>query len=287
MDNIPIRHIPSSIEKQELSGTFHIQDIEPLLAGKDMIQELHRHSFFYLLVLEKGSGEHSIDFVSYKVRNHSIFFMRPGQVHALMIKKGSKGFLVQFNNDFSSSFEREAGLVLRKISNKNFCPLDARRCNRLLTILSDILEEFRSKKELYQEVIRSGMGIFFIELLRQSKEPGNLSGGSTGYQQQRLEELHQLMARHISEHKEVGFYAGQLHLTPYQLNAITKATLGKTCSAVINDHITLEIRRQLLATSNQINQIAGNLGYEDVSYFSRFFRKQTGHSPEAFRRNFK
>jgi AraC-like DNA-binding protein len=287
MDKIPIRHIPSSIKKQELSGSFHIQDIEPLLTGKDMIQELHRHSFFYLLVLKKGSGTHNIDFVPYKVCDYSIFLMRPGQVHSLVIRKGGKGFLVQFTNDFYSSFEKEAGLVLRKVSIKNFCPLDASRSKRLLAILSDILEEFTAKQELYQEVIRSGMGVFFIELFRQSKDPKNVSNVSTEYQQQRLEELQELMAMHMPGHKEVSFYAEQLHLTPYQLNAITKATLGKTCSAVITDHIILEIKRQLLATSSKINQIAWDLGYEDVSYFIRFFKKHTRHSPEAFRHNFK
>jgi AraC family transcriptional regulator, transcriptional activator of pobA len=43
----------------------------------------------------------------------------------------------------------------------------------------------------------------------------------------------------------------------------------------------------LLATPNQIKDVADHLGYEDVSYFIRFFKKHTGHSPEAFRRNFK
>ncbi|HRW99910.1 MAG TPA: AraC family transcriptional regulator [Cyclobacteriaceae bacterium] len=49
----------------------------------------------------------------------------------------------------------------------------------------------------------------------------------------------------------------------------------------------LEAKRYLLATSNQVNQIAFQLGYEDVSYFIRFFKKLTGNTPEAFRKNFR
>lgn len=78
-----------------------------------------------------------------------------------------------------------------------------------------------------------------------------------------------------------------LHLTTYQLNAITKETLGKTGSQLINEQILLEAKRQLLSTSNQVNQIAYDLGYEDVSYFIRFFKKHIGNSPEIFRQNFK
>jgi len=71
------------------------------------------------------------------------------------------------------------------------------------------------------------------------------------------------------------------------LNAITKSALGKTCSDLINEYIILESKRYLLATSNQVSQIAFHLGYDDVSYFIRFFKKHTGHTPEAFRNNFR
>jgi AraC-like DNA-binding protein len=192
-----------------------------------------------------------------------------------------------FTNDFYVPLKTEAKQVLRKVSNKNFCPLDAKRFKKLLSILEGIFEEYTSRQERYLDVIRSSLDIFFIELLRQSRSPGSLSNGSGEYQQERLEELQELIALNISEHKEVSYYAELLHLTHYQLNAITKATLGKTCSEVINDYIILEARRYLLATSDQINQVARDLGYEDVSYFIRFFKKHTGYSPEAFRRHFK
>jgi AraC family transcriptional regulator, transcriptional activator of pobA len=78
-----------------------------------------------------------------------------------------------------------------------------------------------------------------------------------------------------------------MNLSVYQLNAITKATLSKTCSDLITQQIILEAKRCLLATSHQVNQTAYRLGYEDVSYFIRFFKKQTGYSPEAFRHIYK
>lgn len=76
-----------------------------------------------------------------------------------------------------------------------------------------------------------------------------------------------------------------MNLSVYQLNAITKATLGKTSSSIINDYVVLEAKRHLLATSLQVNQVAYQLGYEDVSYFIRFFKKHMGCSPQAFREN--
>ena len=81
-------------------------------------------------------------------------------------------------------------------------------------------------------------------------------------------------------------YAKKMNLTTYQLNAITKEALGKTCSEVISDGVVLEAKRRLLATATQVSQIAWDLGYEDVSYFIRFFKRHTAFTPEAFRNKF-
>lgn len=90
---------------------------------------------------------------------------------------------------------------------------------------------------------------------------------------------------HIASKKQVTHYTDWMHLSPYQLNEITKATMGKTASELINEHIILEAKRYQLTTPNQIKEIADKLSYEDVSYFIRFFKKQTGYSSEAFRHN--
>lgn len=96
----------------------------------------------------------------------------------------------------------------------------------------------------------------------------------------------ELVEGNITQYKQVSQYADLLNLTVYQLNAITKALLNKNASQLINEYIILEAKRNLLATANQVSQIAYHLGYEDVSYFIRFFKKHTGFTPDAYRHNF-
>ena len=86
MKNIPIRQINSHC--LNCPSNFNIRDVRELIDGKDLIQPLHRHDFFYVLALEKGKGDHRIDFQSYKIRDNSVFFMRPGQVHEIVLKAG-------------------------------------------------------------------------------------------------------------------------------------------------------------------------------------------------------
>jgi AraC-like DNA-binding protein/mannose-6-phosphate isomerase-like protein (cupin superfamily) len=284
MKNIPVRHISATEKEPKISEDFSIRAIRDLLAGKDMVQDLHRHDFFLVLALKKGRGNHKIDFASYKISDNSVFFVRPGQVHQLKLKAGSIGYVLQFKNDFYRTHSEATKQILRRASNKNSCYPDARRFKKLLSLLTYIFQEYTDKQKGYQEIIKGNLGIFFAELIRQKSKKTSASVNS--YTQERLEEFLQLLETNVFTKKQVSQYAEMLNLSPYQLNAITKVTLGKTCSELIDEYIILEAKRNLLATSSLVNQIAYHLGYEDVSYFIRFFKKQTGYSPEAFRNNF-
>lgn len=284
MANIPVRKIQTSAQEPIFSEIFSIRDVGDLLAGNDMIQELHRHDFYYILALKKGAGDHQIDFTSYEVCDHSVFFMRPGQVHQLTLKAGSTGYLLQFKTDFGYPYDKVSNQLLRKTGNANFYQFGVDSHKKLLAILAYIFQEYTDKQERYREAIKAQLSIFFIELIRQHST--NLPNNSNLYNQERFAELTDLLGMHITDHKQVSQYADMMHLSTYQLNAITKAMLGKTCSALINEHIILESKRHLLATSDQVKEIAWHMGYEDVSYFIRFFKKQTGYSPDAFRHHF-
>jgi AraC family transcriptional activator of pobA len=283
MKDIPIRQINPADSEPKISQNFRIRDLKTLLGGKDMNQDLHRHNFLFVLALAKGKGKHVIDFVPYKVNDHSIFIMRPGQVHELSLKATCTGFLLEFNMEFYHVSDRGTNQILRKATNTNWCEVNKSSFEKLHSILAYVFQEYNDEKDGYKEVIRAHLDIFFIEFVRNRRRPNVSINPASAYEQERLEEFIQLVETHVSSKKQISEYADMLHVSPYQLSAITKGILGKTPSDLINDHIILEAKRYLLATSDQVNQIAWHLGYEDHSYFIRFFKKHTGHSPDAFR----
>ena len=287
MKNIPVRHIASTHKENVTAGRFSIRDVQKLLGEKDLLHELHRHDFFFILALQKGKGIHEIDFTKYDVGDNSIFFLRPGQVHQLELKAGSAGFLMEFDTDFYHPSGNLPNLRLTKASNKNFCEFDNSRFKKLLSLLTYIFNEYAEKQEGYIEVIKANLDIFFVEYTRQRKNADGSVRNASSYVQERFEDLLDLLEAHITNKKQVSQYADLLNLSMYQLNTITKTIIGKPASELINGQIILEAKRHLLATPNQVKEIADHLGYEDISYFIRFFKKHTGHSPEAFRKNFK
>lgn len=285
MKKIPIRQLNSPQQELPSSERFKIRRVEDILHENDLVHDLHRHDFFFILALKKGDGNHEIDFTAYKVVDNSVFFIRPGQVHLLELKAGCTGYIVEFNSEFYHPKDKLSSQRLRKASNKNYCKLEINRFKKLHDILTYIFQEYACKEDGFQDVIKANLDIFFIEFVRQSPNPNGPSINVNPYTQERFEEFLELLDKHITTHKQVSHYTDLLNLSPYQLNEITKSSIGKTASELINEQIILEAKRYLLATPNQIKDIADQVGYEDVSYFIRFFKKHTGLSPESFRRN--
>ena len=85
------------------------------------------------------------------------------------------------------------------------------------------------------------------------------------------------------ERHDVGAYATLLHLTAGHLGAVVKAQSGKPAIAYIQERLVLEAHRLLFHTDLAVKEIAFDLGFADASYFTRFFKHQTGATPADYR----
>ncbi|WP_196890438.1 helix-turn-helix domain-containing protein [Aureivirga marina] len=282
MQEITVR----TIKEPDFSKNFEILHLDELLATKKMEEGMHRHDFFFLLILEKAKGLHKIDFVDFSVASNTIFFIRPGQVHELLLEPKTKGFLLSFSSNFyvPKNYSKE---VFQHIIQQNSYVLTKEQMENLLSVSKNIYEEFTKKEEGYLEVIKANLDVFYIQLKRFTQKTDSIEKQNNSYEQLLLEKFLLLLENQIFTKKQVNEYAEILNITAYKLNSITKKLLGKTSSQLIKEQIVLEAKRLLLATSNQVNEIAFQLGYDDPAYFIRFFKKQTEFTPKIFRENFK
>ncbi|MDR6809587.1 AraC-like DNA-binding protein/mannose-6-phosphate isomerase-like protein (cupin superfamily) [Dyadobacter sp. BE34] len=284
MKSIPVRHIAQTHQDQHDHGRFSIRELSAVLKGEDLVHDLHRHDFYFILAIEQGQGVHEIDFIKYDVHDNAIFILRPGQVHHLWLAANSRGYLLEFDNSFYKAHSPSTEAQWKRATSQNYRQVDQIRFKKLISYLSSSFCEYTFREDGYLPAIKASIELFMIEFARQSPTPAKGASAIPTYTQERYEELLRLLESNITQIKSVAEYAKMANLSIYQLNAITKASVGKTTADLINEQIILEAKRFLLATSNQIKDIAWHLGYEDTSYFIRFFRKQTGYSPEAFRK---
>ena len=88
---------------------------------------------------------------------------------------------------------------------------------------------------------------------------------------------------HYAEGLSIQEYGNLLHISSKTLTTITKAIVQKPPSQLISERIILEAKRLLKFTSLQISEIAFRLGFEDASYFVKYFKRHIGSVPKNYR----
>ncbi len=256
--------------------------LDLLLSDQEMYEKLHRHDFYFLLIIQSGSGIHKIDFTNYSIDDCSIFLLRPGQVHELSLNKNGRGFLITFNKNFYTPGKTLKENTFRTLFQPNFYKLEIESFNKIYHFLKMILIENSNKHIGYRESIEAYLDLFFIQLYRFTSEFIDIKRANS-FESEVIATYLELLEKYICSHKKVSYYSKTLNVSPYQLNSITRKMLGKTSAELISEQIILESKRNLLATNHQIKEVAFYMGFSDVSYFIRFFKKYTRLTPKEFR----
>jgi AraC-like DNA-binding protein len=92
----------------------------------------------------------------------------------------------------------------------------------------------------------------------------------------------ELEANFRTRHK-VAEYAARLGYSTRTLNRLARENTGLSAKQLIDERVVLEARRLLAHGHDPVARIAGQLGFDDPSNFSKYFQQRTGTTPAAFR----
>lgn len=244
----------------------------------------HRHNYYEIFFFTKGGGEHLIDFKKYPIKSHCIHFISPGQVHCIRREGGSFGSIILFSRDFVRSADGSNTLFDFPFLNNGAYPLletGEEEYNEFVPLLTQMQNESVKDISVFAEILRSYLKVVLLKCLQLFNErfpDHHLKQGSV------FNKFRELVEQEYRGNRQPSYYASLLHITEKKLNEVCKENSGENVSDYIKERVLLEAKRLLHNTDHNVKEIAYFLGFEDPSYFNRFFKANTGVTAGDFRK---
>ena len=249
--------------------------------------EPHRHNFYTILLLKQADGDHYIDFNRYKMNREQVFFVSPGQVHQIIEKQQSFGYVFMFSDEFlvrnniPVKFIEDLNLF-NDYGNTPPLSLDNKDSEKLSVYCEQMIELYQSQTKFIDQALGSLLQLFLIYCNNlctlTSENPQVKEAGNTI-----LKNFKQLVNEKYKQWHNTSEYAEELHVTPDHLNRVIKSLSGKTAKDYIQSRIIVAAKQLLYFSNGSFKEIAYELGFSEPGNFSAFFKKCTHMSPSQFR----
>lgn len=252
---------------------------------------LQRDKTLYKFIwVQSGTLTLEIDHIPMRLKKDEIVTLTP--LHHLEVKEVDGEYLTfVFNSNFYCIYGHD-----NEVSCNGFLFYGSSQVMRLAlsagqsSNLHDIVRIFRQESvihdNLQEEMLRIVLKRFIITCTRIARQRFGV-----GQEKEKtfdiIRQYYVLVDRHFKEKKQVQDYADILCRSPKTLSNLFSTCGLPSPLRVIHDRIEAEAMRLLLYTHKSAKEISSILGFEDLSAFSRFFKKMTGESVSDYRKRVK
>lgn len=244
----------------------------------------HRHAdLFQLLYVQRGQAVVEIEGKRNNVLEAAIQVVPPLTVHGFQFSESIEGYVLTLGAPLVAKLESQLGAPLTVLASSGCYPVgrDRRYIN---TLFAALLEEYEGSAPARDTLMYSLVSVLMVWTSRHRQL--NTPPSSRGERDQHLlSHFIKLVEQHYREHLSVETFAHRIGVSSVYLNNLCRELAGQTALQIIHQRLLLEAKRNLIYTNMSIGQLSDSLGFSDPTYFSRFFRRLGGQTPNAFRQS--
>lgn len=241
---------------------------------------------YVILYAQRGSTIKA-DFSGYKAEHDTLFFFNIGQ--QFQLDDNTKGNLVYFNPEFYciAFHDKELtcdGVLFNNVFDTPNITLTENEGNLFSRITAELKTELQKDDYWTEEMVRTKLKELIITASRLWIERTPEQKGMGTKEDEISRKFSQLVEINYNKLHSVSQYAALLFISPKTLNRKIVREKGTSPNTIIKNRIILQAKRLLVNTDLTVKEISAQLGYDDQSYFVRFFKIQTGESPAEFKK---
>ena len=280
-----------SIEENYYSGLeLELQFMPRFFSDNPCCAEPHVHEFYQIIWFRHGHGTHHVDFVDYPVSDNSIFFIAPGQIHSFDGVTDYEGVVIHFNASFMADEETSESVFLKydvfnAYDSLPFYKVSNEEAERLMVFVNEMNREYSltgafAHKDYMQYLLR----LFLIRVQRCGERKAVPKLYVSCVANRTFVRFRQLLEQNFRKVHTVQEYAELLNISSRTLTKYVDQSAHRSPLQIINDRIVLEAKRLLCHSMLSIKEVGYQLGFEDPSYFVKFFKRLVGKMPSEFRK---
>jgi AraC family transcriptional activator of pobA len=285
---LPLFHLYGDPPDADAFDFIHIETISSRSSIHDWTIRAHRHgNLFQILVIVRGGGEMTYEASILPFETPCALLTPATVAHGYRFRpNATEGWVVSFTEDVTHALGDHSGEALarlRAVAEQPVVPLGDAELRRLDALCTELHDERFLAREGYRYAMRGYLALIAIEVVRLAASRARTGSVTLTLADPAVEALRALVEEQFRKERLLSFYADKLAMTPDRLNDHVKRATGVTAGHLIRQRVLTEAKRQLVFTSVPIHEIAYDLAFSDPSHFTRFFRKQTGTTPQEFR----
>ena len=250
------------------------------------LESARQFPLYTVIFITRGNGMYYADIGKFAFKAPVLLFSTPLQKIFLAKDELLTGYVIQFHGDFYCIEYHKArvscnGLLFNNIYIEPSVNLTDTEEESFRSVCLDMLKEFTAN-EPDDVVMRSYLQLFLAK--SSSVKLKAMAGPSAEkVKDEQMEAFMQLLETNFLTLHKPADYAERLTMTPNSLSKKALKYYGKSPSLMIQERLILEAKKKLHLTRQSIKEIAYALNFSDEFYFSRFFKKFTKVSPQAYR----
>ncbi len=257
------------------------------LRAGDGVRTTHQYEFYTLVCVSQGTCTHVVDFEPIPCAPGSLLMVRPGQAHNFGRGADWEGWIVLFRPEFvlpasRAARSRELAIDLERL--RVHLALPDREVATVTRLIEQMCADakFEAPLDDLNTLLRHQLNALLMRLIiLQSEQQAPEPVASPALR--RFKRFQQLVEEHFTQWHSVADYVDRLSCTEKSLTRAVTASLGTTAKSFISARIALEAKRLLLHTDLPVAAIAEQLGFDEATNFSKFFRREVGNTPASFR----